>query len=149
MFKEFKEFAMKGNVLDMAIGIVIGGVFTPIVKSLVGDLIMPLVGLLTGGASFSNKYILLKPAADGSREFATLAEAMEAGAVTLRYGAFIDTILTFLIVAWAVFIVVKGINRLKREEEAPPEEPTTKDCPQCLMEIPIAASRCGHCTGEV
>lgn len=149
MLKEFREFAMKGSVIDMAIGIVIGGVFTPIVKSLVGDLIMPLVGLLTGGVSFADKYMLLRAGADGAASYETLAAAQEAGAVTLNYGNFINTIITFLIVAWAVFLVVKAVNRLKREEEAPPEEPTTKECPHCLSEIPIKASRCAQCTSEL
>ncbi|MCB1219619.1 MAG: large-conductance mechanosensitive channel protein MscL [Planctomycetales bacterium] len=149
MFKEFREFAMKGNVIDMAIGIVIGGVFTPIVQSLVNDLIMPPLGLLTGGISFADKFILLKPGADGAASYATLAAAQEAGAVTINYGSFINVIITFLLVAWAVFMVVKVMNRLKREDEAPAAEPTTKSCPQCAMEIPIAAKRCGHCTSEV
>jgi large conductance mechanosensitive channel len=150
MFKEFREFALKGNVLDMAIGIVIGGVFTPIVASLVGDLIMPLIGLMTGGVSFSDKFIMLKAGADGAASYPTLAAAQEAGAATLNYGNFIDVIITFLLVAWAVFMVVKVINKLKREEAAaPPADPSTKDCPKCLMEIPIKATRCGHCTSEV
>ncbi len=149
MFKEFKEFALKGSVLDMAIGIVIGGVFTPIVKSLVGDLLMPLIGLMTGGVSFSDKFLMLKTGADDAASYETLAAAQEAGAVTLNYGNFIDVIITFLLVAWAVFLVVKGINRMKREEEEAPAEVTTKECPQCLSEIPLAAKRCAHCTSEV
>ena len=149
MFKEFREFAMKGNVIDMAVGIVIGGVFTPIVQSLVNDLIMPPLGLLTGGIRFADKFLLLKAGADGAETYATLEAAKEAGAVTINYGSFINVIITFLLVSWAVFLVIKVMNRLKREDEAPAAEPTTKSCPQCAMEIPIAAKRCGHCTSEV
>ncbi|MCB1217378.1 large conductance mechanosensitive channel protein MscL [bacterium] len=149
MFKEFREFAMKGNVIDMAVGIVIGGVFTPIVQSLVNDLIMPPLGLLTGGIRFADKFLLLKAGADGAETYATLEAAKEAGAVTINYGSFINVIITFLLVSWAVFLVIKVMNRLKREEEAPPAEPTTKSCSRCMMEIPIAATRCGHCTSEL
>jgi len=149
MLKEFREFALKGNVIDMAVGIIIGGAFTPIVQSLVSDLIMPPVGMLTGGIRFADKFVLLRAGADGAGTYETLAAAKEAGAVTLNYGNFINIILTFLIVAWAVFILVKAMNRLKREEAAAPSDPTTKQCPQCMMEIPIAAKRCGHCTSEV
>jgi len=126
MLKEFKEFAMKGNVLDMAIGIVIGGAFTPIVKSLVDDILMPMIGLLLGDVSFSDMFVVLKQGAEASGPYATLAMAQEAGAVTINYGVFINTILTFLIVAFAVFMMVKNINRWKKQEEekpaAPPQE---------------------------
>lgn len=146
MWKEFKEFAMSGSVLDMAIGIIIGAAFGPIVKSLVDDVIMPPVGLLLGGVDFTNLFIVLKPG-DPVGPYATLESAQEASAVTLNYGLFVNTILTFLIIALAVFMMVKAINRWRREE--PAEEPTTRKCPHCLSEIPIAARRCSHCTMEV
>ena len=149
MLKEFREFAMKGSVLDMAIGIIIGGAFTPIVKSLVSDVIMPPVGLLLGDVDFAGQYILLKAADETPGPYETLAAAQEAGAVTLNYGLFINAIITFLIVAFAVFMMVKVINRWKREEEAPPAEPTTKECPQCCTEIAIAAKRCPACTADL
>jgi large conductance mechanosensitive channel len=135
--KEFKEFAMRGNVVDMAVGIIIGAAFGTIVKSLVNDIIMPPIGLLLGKVDFSNLFIVLK---GRGASYATLAEAQAAGAVTLNYGAFINTIISFVIVAFAVFLVIKNINRLKREEPAP--EPTTKECPYCLSIIPVKAARC-------
>ena len=148
MFKEFKEFAMKGNVVDMAVGIIIGAAFGSIIKSLVADVIMPPIGLLLGNVDFSNLFLVIKQApVEGV--FATLAEAQKAGAVTINYGMFINTIISFLIVAFAIFIVIKNLNKLKREEEAPPEEPTTKECPHCISEIPIKATRCGFCTSEL
>jgi large conductance mechanosensitive channel len=126
MFKEFKEFAMKGNVLDMAIGIIIGGAFTPIVKSLVDDLLMPVIGLFLGNVNFSDMFVVLKEGAEASGPYATLAMAQEAGAVTINYGVFGNTILTFLIVAFAVFMLVRNINKWKKQEEekpaAPPQE---------------------------
>jgi len=126
MLKEFKEFAMKGNVLDMAIGIVIGGAFTPIVKSLVDDLLMPIIGLFLGDVNFSDMFVVLKEGAEAAGPYATLAMAQEAGAVTINYGVFVNTVLTFLIVAFAVFMLVKNINRWKKQEEekpaAPPQE---------------------------
>jgi large conductance mechanosensitive channel len=144
MFKEFKEFAMRGNVIDMAVGIVIGGAFGKIVSSFVKDVIMPPIGKLMGGVDFSNLFINLS---DGT--YATLAEAQEAGAATLNYGSFINTVIDFIIIAFAIFMVIRTMNKLKRKEEAPPAEPTTKDCPQCLSSIPIKATRCAHCTSEV
>jgi large conductance mechanosensitive channel len=148
MFKEFKEFAMKGNVVDMAVGIIIGAAFGSIIKSLVADVIMPPIGLLLGNVDFSNLFLVIKQApVEGV--FATLAEAQKAGAVTINYGMFINTIISFLIVAFAIFLVIKNLNALKREEEAPPEEPTTKECPHCISEIPIKATRCGFCTSEL
>jgi large conductance mechanosensitive channel len=149
MLKEFKEFAMKGSVLDMAIGIVIGGAFSPIVKSLVSDIIMPPIGMLMGGVDVANKFAVLKAGAEAAGPYDTLAAAQEAGAVTINYGAFINTIITFIIVAFAIFMMVKSINRWKREEEEPPAEPTTKSCEFCDTEIPIAATRCPHCTSEL
>ncbi len=149
MLKEFKEFAMKGSVLDMAIGIIIGGAFSPIVKSLVDDVLMPPIGMLLGGVDFSNMFAVLRQGAEAAGPYDTLAAAQEAGAVTVNYGVFINTIITFLIVAFAVFMLVKQINRMKREEEAPPAEPTTKKCDHCDTEIPIAAKRCPHCTSQL
>ena len=136
MFKEFKEFAMKGNVVDMAVGIIIGAAFGTIVKSLVADVIMPPIGLLLGDVDFANLFVVIKQGSVAGA-FATVAEAQKAGAVTINYGMFMNTIISFVIVAFAVFLVIKNLNALKREEEAPPEEPTTKDCPHCFSEIPI------------
>ena len=148
MLKEFKEFAMRGNVVDMAVGIIIGAAFGTIVKSLVADVIMPPIGLLLGNVDFSNLFIVLKEGATAG-PFASLADAQKAGAVTLNYGVFINTIISFLIVAFAVFLLVRSINKLKRKEEEPPTEPTTKECPQCLSTIPIMAKRCAFCTSEL
>ncbi len=149
MVKEFKEFAMRGNVVDMAVGIIIGGAFGTIVKSLVSDVIMPPIGLLLGGVDFSNLFIVLKKGAEGAAPYASVAEAEAAGAVTINYGLFFNAIISFLIVAFAVFLLIKGINNLKRKEEAPPAEPTTKDCPFCLTTIAIKASRCPNCTSDL
>ncbi|MBN1142310.1 MAG: large conductance mechanosensitive channel protein MscL [Deltaproteobacteria bacterium] len=148
MFKEFKEFAMRGNVVDMAVGIIIGGAFGTIVKSLVSDVLMPPLGLLMGGVDFSNIFLVLK---DGAKPgpYAALADAQGAGAVTINFGVFANTVISFLIVAFAVFLLIKGINTLRRKEEAAPPEPTTKDCPFCLSSIPIKARRCPHCTSEL
>ena len=148
MLKEFKEFAMRGNVVDMAVGIIIGAAFGTIVKSLVADIIMPPIGLLLGNVDFSNLFIILKQGATAG-PFATIAEAQKAGAVTINYGMFANTIISFIIVAFAVFFLIRALNKLQREEEAPPEEPTTKECPHCLSTIPIKATRCGHCTSEL
>jgi len=147
MIKEFKEFAVKGNVVDMAVGIIIGAAFGTIVKSLVDDVIMPPIGLLLGNVDFSNLFIVLKGAAAGP--FASLKAAKDAGAVTLNYGAFINTVISFVIVAWAVFMLIKGMNRLKRQEAAPAPAPTTRDCPYCYTAIPLKATRCPHCTSEI
>lgn len=144
MFKEFKEFAMRGNVVDMAVGIIIGAAFGTIIKSLVNDIIMPPIGLLLGKVDFSNLFIVLK---GSGVSYSTLADAQAAGAVTLNYGTFINTIISFIIVAFAVFLVIKNINRLKREEPAP--EPTTKECPYCLSAIPLNATRCPFCTSSL
>lgn len=148
MFKEFKEFAMRGNVVDMAVGIIIGGAFGTIVKSLVADVLMPPLGLLLGGVDFSNFFVVLKQGATAG-PYAALAEAQAAGAVTINYGVFLNTVISFIIVAFAIFLLIRGINRLRREEEAPPAEPTTKDCPFCLSSIPIKASRCPNCTSDL
>ncbi len=148
MGREFKEFVMRGNVMDMAVGIVIGAAFGGIVKSLVADVLMPPIGLLLGNVDFSNLFLVIKEGTTPG-PFATVAAANEAGAVTLNYGLFVNTIVNFLIIALAIFFVVRGINNLRRKEEAPPPEPTTKECPLCLSTVPIKATRCGHCTSEL
>jgi large conductance mechanosensitive channel len=143
VFKEFKAFAMRGNVLDMAVGIIIGAAFGKIVSSLVDDVLMPPIGRLLGPADFSALFINL-----GSVSYATLADAKKAGAATLNYGLFLNTLINFLIVAFAVFLLVQQVNRWTKKPEAA-VVPTTKDCPQCAMTIPIAAKRCGHCTTQL
>ena len=148
MLKEFKEFAMRGNVVDMAVGIIIGAAFGTIIKSLVADIIMPPIGLLLGNVDFSNLFVVLQQEATAG-PYANLAAAQEAGAVTMNYGVFFNTIISFLIVAFAVFLLIRNINRLKKKEEAPPPEPTTKECPECLSVIPIKAARCAHCAVEL
>lgn len=149
MMKEFKEFAVKGNVVDMAVGIIIGAAFGTIVKSLVADVIMPPIGLLLGNVDFSNLFAVIKEGTTAG-PFATLADAQAAGAVTINYGAFINTIISFVIVAFAVFVVIKNINRLKKEEAPAPEPaPTTKECPHCFSTIDIKARRCAFCTSNV
>ena len=149
MFKDFKEFVMRGNVVDMAIGIVIGAAFGTIVKSFVDDVLMPPIGLLLGNVDFSNLFVTLKEGGKAAGPYASLAAAKAAGAVTLNLGIFINTIISFIIIAFAVFLVIKAINRMKREEEAPPAESTTKECPFCFTAIPIQASRCPHCTSQL
>lgn len=147
MLKEFKEFAVRGNVVDMAVGIIIGASFGTIVKSLVDDIIMPPIGLLLGNVDFTNLYVVLKHAAADPGPYASLAEAKKAGAVTLNYGIFINSVVSFIIVAFAVFMLVRTINRLRRGE-AQPEE-ANKDCPYCATSIPKAAKRCPHCTSSL
>jgi len=144
VIKEFREFIMRGNVVDLAVGVVIGAAFGAIVTSLVNDIIMPPIGMLLGGVNFSDLFISL----DGN-EYASLAIAQEAGAATINYGLFVIAILNFLIVALVIFFVVKAINRMQREEEAPAEEPTTHACPHCTMEVSNSASRCPFCTSEL
>ena len=150
MLKEFKEFAIKGNVVDMAVGIIIGAAFGAIITSLVKDIIMPPIGLLLGDVDFANLFILLQQGDPGS-PYASLAEAQAAGAVTINYGVFINAIISFLVVALTIFILIRNINRLRREEEeeAPPAEPTTQECPYCLSTIPIQAVRCAYCTSQL
>lgn len=148
MLNEFKEFTLRGNVMDMAVGIILGAAFGAIVKSLVDDVIMPPIGLLLGGVDFSNLFALLK-AGSPSGPYASLADAQAAGAVTINYGLFINAVISFLIVAFVMFLLIRSINRLKREEEAGPAEPTTKECPYCLSTIPIKAARCAHCASEL
>jgi len=144
MLKEFKDFAMRGNVFDMAIGIIIGAAFGAIVTSFVDDLLMPPIGMLLGGVDFTNLFISL----DG-QQYASLAEAQLVGAATINYGLFLSTVIDFLIVAFFIFLLVRQINRLKAEPEKAPAEPTTKDCPYCATEIPIQATRCPYCTSEI
>ena len=145
---EFKKFAMRGNVVDMAVGIIIGGAFGTIVKSLVDDVIMPPIGLLLGGVDFADLFITLK---DGTAAgpYATVLAAKEAGAVTLNVGLFINSVISFTIVAFAVFLLIKGMNSLQKKQEEPPAEPTEKECPHCFTSIPIKATRCPHCTSEL
>src|SRR5437016_7969057 len=144
-WKEFKEFAVKGNAVDLAVGVIIGAAFGSIITSLVKDIVMPPISLLTGGLDFSNKFVILRAAKDGSMDFHTPADAAKAGAITLNYGNFITLAINFLIVAAAVFLLVRAINRLKQPKHA---EPVIKDCPACAMTIPIKATRCPHCTTE-
>ena len=148
MLKEFKEFAMRGNVLDMAVGIIIGAAFGTIINSLVADVIMPPIGMLLGNIDFSNLFAVLKEGKVAA-PYASLAAAKEAGAVTINYGLFINTIITFLIVAFAVFLLIRNVNKLAKLQDAPSPVPTTKECPYCLSTIPIKATRCGHCTSEL
>ena len=146
MLKEFKEFIMRGNVIDMAVGIIIGAAFGTIIKSLVDDVIMPPIGLLLGNVDFSNLFIVIREGKVAGA-YETLAAAKAAGAITVNYGVFINTIISFLIVAFAVFMLIRSVNKLKRE--APPPEADTKECPYCLSVIPLKASRCAHCTAEI
>ena len=148
MLKDFKEFAMRGNVVDMAVGIIIGAAFGTIVKSLVSDVIMPPIGLLLGNVDFANMFIVLK-AGSVAGPYASLADAQAAGAVSINYGVFINTIISFVIVAFAVFLIIRWLNSLKRKEEAPVAEPTTRECPHCLSTIPIKATRCAFCTSTL
>jgi large conductance mechanosensitive channel len=147
MLEEFKKFAMRGNVVDLAVGIIIGGAFGTIVKSLVDDVIMPPIGLLLGDVDFADLFLLLKDGTKAAPPYTTLAEAQAAGAVTINYGLFVNSIITFLIVAFAIFLLVRAINRLKPEEA--PAPPKTKECPYCKMPIPVTASRCPECTSEL
>ena len=146
MIKEFKEFAVKGNVVDMAVGVIIGGAFGKIISSLVTDVLMPPIGRLLGNHDFSSLFFNLS---DGG-PYASLDEAKKAGAATVNFGLFINTCIDFIIVAFVLFLAIKAINRLKREEPAAaPAAPSTKDCPSCLSAIPLKASRCAFCTGTV
>lgn len=147
MLNEFKAFAMRGNVLDLAVGIIIGGAFGTIVKSLVDDVIMPPIGLALGNVDFSDLFLLLQPGPKAAAPYATLAEAQAAGAVTVNYGLFVNAVITFLIVALAVFLLVRAANRIRPVET--PADPATKDCPFCRMSIPIGATRCPQCTSEL
>jgi large conductance mechanosensitive channel len=148
MLKEFKEFAMRGNVVDMAVGIVIGAAFGKIVSSVVADVMMPPIGLLLGGVDFSNLFVVLKDGASKAPPYLSLADAQAAGAVTLNYGLFINQIIGFVIVAFALFMVIKAMNSMRKQPDAPPP-PNAKNCPECTMSIPLAARRCPQCTAVV
>ncbi len=145
MLKEFKEFALKGNMIDLAVGIIIGGAFGGMVTSFVKDVIMPPIGALLGGVDFASKMWVIKEGATAA-PYATPAAAAEAGAVVMSYGAFINTVINFLIVALVVFFLVKGVNKLRKQEE---EAVTTKECPFCKSEIALEATRCPACTSEI
>ncbi len=149
MVKEFKEFAIKGNVMDMAVGIIIGAAFGTVVKSLVDDILMPPFGMLLGNVDFTNLFFVLKDGATSIGDYATLADAKADGAVTINYGLFINSIISFVIVAFALFMVIKNMNRLKREQPAPEAAPTTKFCPQCYSTIHFKAVRCPNCTSTL
>jgi len=144
MLKEFKEFALKGSVLDMAVGIIIGAAFGKIVSLFVSDILMPPIGLLLGKVDFSNLFINLT-----EKPFATLAEAKAAGAATINYGLFLNSVIDFTIVAFFVFMLVRQVNRMKRQNEEAPVAPATRDCPFCMSAIPVKATRCPHCTSTV
>ena len=147
MWSVFKAFVMRSNVLDLAVGVIIGAAFGTVVKSMVDDVIMPPIGLAIGGVDFSNLFVVLKEGASAAAPYASLAEAKAAGAVTLNYGAFINTIITFLIIALAVFMLVRVVTKLHKQPAPPP--PDTKSCPQCATSIPIAAKRCPNCTSQL
>lgn len=146
MLKDFKEFVMRGNVVDMAVGVIIGGAFGKIVASLVNDVLMPPIGRLTGGVDFSNLYLNLSGTA-----YASLAEAQKAGAATVNYGVFLNTVINFLIVAAAIFLLISQLNRLKArfDKPAPASAPATKECPLCLSVIPLKALKCAHCASDL
>jgi large conductance mechanosensitive channel len=145
MVKEFKEFAMRGNVVDMAVGIIIGGAFGKIVTSMVTDILMPPIGKAMGGVNFADKFVVL-----GEGSYPSLAAAKTAGATVIAYGAFINVVIDFIIVAFCIFMIIKAMNSLKKKPApAPATGPISKDCPFCLMTIPIKATRCAHCTSEV
>ncbi|RPH96673.1 large conductance mechanosensitive channel protein MscL [candidate division KSB1 bacterium] len=148
MLKEFKEFAMRGNVVDMAVGIIIGAAFGTIVSSLVADVIMPPIGMLLGNVDFSNLFVVLKEGATPG-PYASLAASKAAGAVSLNYGLFINTIINFVIVAFAIFLLIRSINKLQKPPAPASAEPTTKTCPHCLSTIPIKATRCAFCTSDL
>jgi large conductance mechanosensitive channel len=144
MLSEFRKFIARGNVIDLAVGIVIGAAFTSVVNSFVNDVLMPPIGLITGGVDFTNLFITLSEG-----EYASLAEATEAGAATINYGLFINSIISFTIVAFAVFMLIQSYNRLRERHEVAPAAPTDVECPFCLFKVPIGATRCAHCTSEL
>ena len=151
MLRDFKEFVMRGNVVDMAVGIVIGGAFGTIIKSAVDDVLMPPVGLLLGGVDFSNLFVVLQAGAKSAGPYATLALAKAAGAVTINYGLFVASIVSFVIVALALFMCIKAMNSMRREAAAEPAPagPATKECPRCLTAVPLKATRCPACTSDI
>ena len=144
MMEEFKKFALKGNMIDLAVGVIVGGAFNSIVTSLVNDIFMPVLSLFTGKLDFANWFIAL----DGNK-YMTIAEAQEAGAATLNYGNFISGVINFIIMAFVVFMLVKAINKLKKDEPVKPVAPTTKKCPFCKTDIPLEATKCPHCTSTL
>jgi large conductance mechanosensitive channel len=146
IWKEFKEFAVKGNAIDLAVGVIIGAAFGGVINSLVKDVIMPPISLLTGGLDFSNKFVILRAAKDGSIAFNTPVDAAKAGAITWNYGNFVTLIINFLIIAGAVFLLIRVMNQMRRPAE---KEPDTKECPACAMKIPFQAKRCPHCTSDL
>jgi len=146
VWKEFKEFAIKGNAVDLAVGVIIGAAFGSIITSLVKDVIMPPISVLTGGLDFSNKFVVLRAAKEGSTAFNTPADGAKAGAITWNYGNFVTLLINFLIVAGAIFLLVRMINQLRHPAEKAPDQ---KECPACAMKIPIKATRCPHCTTEL
>lgn len=148
MFEEFKKFALRGNVIDMAVGIIIGAAFSTIVNSLVNDVIMPPAGWLLGGMDFEDLYLLIK-AGSPAGPYPSLVDAQTAGAITINYGRFINSIVSFLIVAFVMFLLIRSINRLQKEKKEEAPEPTTKECPYCHTEIPLKATRCPHCTSQL
>ena len=149
MLQDFKKFILRGNVVDMAVGIVIGTAFKAIVTSLVNDILMPFIGLLLGGTDFVNQFFLLKEGSPAA-PYISLAEAKAAGAITINYGTFINIIIDFIIVALIIFMLIRALNKMKKEEEAAPAPaPSTKECPYCLSNISIKATRCAHCTSEL
>lgn len=148
MLKEFKEFAMRGNVVDMAVGIIIGASFGSIVTSVVSDIIMPPIGFVLGNVDFANLFLVLKEGAVPA-PYASLKAAKDAGAVSLNYGQFINTIINFMIVAFAIFMMIRGMNKLRKQPPPIAFDPTTKSCPRCLSTIPIKATRCAHCTSDL
>ncbi len=147
MLKDFKAFVMRGNVLDLAVGFIMGAAFGTIVTSLVNDIIMPPIGLALGKVDFANLYLLLEPGTKAAPPYSSLADAKAAGAVTLNYGVFVSSVVSFIIVAFAVFLLVRAATKLQKPE--PAAAPTTKTCPACAMTIPIQASRCPHCTSGI
>lgn len=149
MWKEFRDFALRGNVIDIAIGMLVGGAFNPIARSLVDHVLMPPIGLLLGNVDFANLFVVLREGAEPA-PYATPQAAAAAGAVTLDYGIFLNTVVSFAIVAFVAFWIARAVNRIRRSEEgAAPQEPSTRSCPECLSPIPLHARRCAHCTARV
>lgn len=149
MIEEFKKFILRGNVLDLAIGVIIGAAFSAIVKSLVDDIFTPILGLILGGVNFANLFITLKDGATAVGPYNTLADAQAAGAATLNYGLFINNIITFLIVAFVLFLIIRTANKMTKPEPAPVAAPTTKECPYCYSTIHLKATRCPNCTAQL